>query len=112
MADNEVETKGIPSRRDRGDKGYFAKVVAWWRREIVQEVPPELAYCEFECACYRRAAPSEVVAEIAVDPPAYILDLNAHRRHMSQGRAGGLWRVACSCFETNQTVVRCWKQAR
>lgn len=53
MADNEVETKGIPSRRDRGDKGYFAKVVAWWRREIVQEVPPELAYCEFECACYR-----------------------------------------------------------
>jgi hypothetical protein len=40
----------------KGDKGVFARVAAWWRREIVQEVPPELAYCEFECRG-RHAAP-------------------------------------------------------
>jgi hypothetical protein len=56
MADYKIESKSTPSRRNRG---VFAHVAAWWG-EIVQEVPPELACCEFECrspcseACSRK----------------------------------------------------------
>jgi hypothetical protein len=56
MADYKVESKNTPSRRNHG---VFAHVAAWWG-EIVQEVPPELARCEFECrspcseACSRK----------------------------------------------------------
>jgi hypothetical protein len=45
VADYKVETRSTPSQRDRG---VFAQIAAWWG-QIVQEVPPELACCEFEC---------------------------------------------------------------
>jgi hypothetical protein len=49
VADYSVAINSAPTWWDRG---IFAQSAAWWGeivQAVVQEVPPELAYCEFDC---------------------------------------------------------------
>lgn len=37
------------SNSNHGRKGIVAKIRLWLRGEVVEDVPPELAACEFHC---------------------------------------------------------------